>query len=171
MRPVATTPACGSGTTFVIITAKGPFGSMRSMLLPISLSGEPCHICDILYFCASAGLGKCLTTMLSTTWCSGARFDNSSSRPLIVYSIMSLNVMPSFISFFRSSHAEKARRKKFKERVAAELNPPFSINDLVIDGNDIMRELAIEPGPKVGEILSKLFIEVDENLKLNTRSE
>ena len=65
--------------------------------------------------------------------------------------------------------AESWRLKKFKERVAAELNPPFSINDLVIDGNDIMRELAIEPGPKVGEILSKLFIEVDENLKLNTR--
>lgn len=65
--------------------------------------------------------------------------------------------------------AESWRLKKFKERVATELNPPFSINDLAIDGNDIMRELEIEPGPKIGEILNKLFIEVDENLELNNR--
>ena len=65
--------------------------------------------------------------------------------------------------------AESWRLKKFKERVAAELNPPFSINDLAIDGNDIMRELNIKPGPKIGEILNKLFLEVDENLELNNR--
>ncbi|OGH19284.1 MAG: hypothetical protein A2868_04085 [Candidatus Levybacteria bacterium RIFCSPHIGHO2_01_FULL_40_15b] len=65
--------------------------------------------------------------------------------------------------------AESWRLKKFKERVAKELNPPFSLNDLAIDGNDIMRELKIEPGPKVGEILQKLFEEADEDLSKNTR--
>ncbi len=65
--------------------------------------------------------------------------------------------------------AESWRLKKFKERIVKELNPPFSINDLAIDGNDIMRELKIKPGPRVGEILKKLFEEVDENLELNTK--
>ena len=50
IRPVATSPACGSGTTFVIIIASGPFGSIASMLLPISLSRSPCHSLCILYF-------------------------------------------------------------------------------------------------------------------------
>ena len=65
--------------------------------------------------------------------------------------------------------AESWRLKKFKERVASELNPPFSINDMVVDGNDVMNELKIKPGPKIGEILNKLFAEVDENLELNNR--
>lgn len=65
--------------------------------------------------------------------------------------------------------AESWRLKNFKERVAKELNPPFSMNDLTIDGNDIMQELKIEPGPKVGELLQKLFEEVDEDLSRNNR--
>ncbi len=65
--------------------------------------------------------------------------------------------------------AESWRLKKFKARVASELNPPFSVNDLAIDGNDIMEELKLKPGPKVGEILRKLFEEVDEDLSRNTR--
>lgn len=65
--------------------------------------------------------------------------------------------------------AESWRLKKFKERLSQQLHPPFSINDLAIDGNDIMRELNIEPGPKIGEILQKLFGEVDEDLSKNTR--
>lgn len=63
--------------------------------------------------------------------------------------------------------AESWRLKKFKERVASELNPPFTINDMAVDGNDVMKELKIEPGPKVGEILQKLFEEVDEDLSRN----
>ncbi len=64
--------------------------------------------------------------------------------------------------------AESWRLKNFKERVTSELNPPFSINDLAIDGNDIMKELNLTPGPKVGEILKTLFEEVDEDLTKNT---
>jgi tRNA nucleotidyltransferase (CCA-adding enzyme) len=65
--------------------------------------------------------------------------------------------------------AESWRLKKFKERIEKELNPPFSINDLVVDGNDIMRELKIKPGPQIGKILQILFEEVDENLDLNDK--
>lgn len=64
--------------------------------------------------------------------------------------------------------AESWRLKLFKKRVEEQLKPaPFSINDLAVDGNDVMKELGIKPGPKVGEILQKLFKEVDENLEKN----
>ena len=46
---------------------------------------------------------------------------------------------------------------------------PFSINDLALDGNDVMKELDMKPGPKIGEILQKLFGEVDEDLSKNNR--
>ncbi len=65
--------------------------------------------------------------------------------------------------------AESWRLKLFKKRVEEQLHPPFSINDLVIDGNDIIKELNLKPGPKVGEILKKLFEEVDEDLSKNNR--
>ena len=65
--------------------------------------------------------------------------------------------------------AESWRLKKFKERVEKELHPPFSMNDLAVDGHDIMRELNITPGPKIGKILSKLFEEAEEDLSKNNR--
>jgi len=66
--------------------------------------------------------------------------------------------------------AESWRLKLFKEKIEEQLKPaPFSINDLAIDGNDIMKTLQIKPGPKVGEILQKLFEEVDEDLSKNNK--
>jgi tRNA nucleotidyltransferase/poly(A) polymerase len=66
--------------------------------------------------------------------------------------------------------AESWRLKLFKQRLEEQLAPaPFSINDLAIDGNDIMKELNIKPGPKIGQILKKLFEEVDEDLSKNNR--
>lgn len=66
--------------------------------------------------------------------------------------------------------AESWRLKLFKKRVEEQLAPaPFSINDLAIDGNDIMKELNIKPGKQIGELLQKLFEEVDEDLSKNTK--
>ncbi|HVA96609.1 MAG TPA: CCA tRNA nucleotidyltransferase [Candidatus Acidoferrales bacterium] len=66
--------------------------------------------------------------------------------------------------------AESWRLKLFKKRVEEQLAPaPFSINDLAIDGNDIMKELNMKPGRQIGEILQKLFEEVDEDLSKNTK--
>lgn len=66
--------------------------------------------------------------------------------------------------------AESWRLKKFKERIEDELKPaPFSINDLKVDGNDIMKELHLKPGPQVGKILEILFEEVDEDLSKNNK--
>ena len=66
--------------------------------------------------------------------------------------------------------AESWRLKLFKKRVEEQLAPaPFSINDLAINGNDIMKELNMKPGKQVGDLLQKLFEEVDEDLKKNTK--
>lgn len=66
--------------------------------------------------------------------------------------------------------AESWRLKLFKKRVEEQLAPaPFSINDLAIDGNDIMKELKIKPGKHIGDMLQKLFEEVDEDLSKNTK--
>jgi len=66
--------------------------------------------------------------------------------------------------------ADSWRLKLFKEKVEKQLKPAkFSVNDLAIDGNDIMKELKIQPGPKIGEILQKIFEEVDEDLSKNNK--
>lgn len=66
--------------------------------------------------------------------------------------------------------AQSWRLKLFKEKVEKQLKPaPFSINDLKINGNDIMKELNIKPGPIVGEILNTIFEEVDEDLSKNNK--
>ena len=61
------------------------------------------------------------------------------------------------------------RIEKFKERIKEVLKKPFSISDLKINGNDVMREVKIKPGPKVGEILETLFEEVLEDSSKNNR--
>ncbi len=66
--------------------------------------------------------------------------------------------------------AESWRLKLFKDRIEEQLKPAaFSINDLAIDGNDIMQELNIKPGRQVGELLQKLFEAVDGDLSKNTK--
>ena len=66
--------------------------------------------------------------------------------------------------------AESWRLKLFKKRVEEQLAPaPFSIKDLAIDGNDIMKELQMKPGKNIGEMLQTLFEEVDEDMEKNTR--
>jgi tRNA nucleotidyltransferase (CCA-adding enzyme) len=59
------------------------------------------------------------------------------------------------------------------ERVQEEIRAAsaFSLRDLAIDGNDIMKELGIPPGPEVGTILNELFERVTDDPKLNTREE
>ena len=66
--------------------------------------------------------------------------------------------------------AESWRLKLFKEKIEQQLKPaPFSINDLAVDGNDIMRELNLKPGPQIGKILQAFFEEVDEDLSKNNK--
>ncbi len=58
----------------------------------------------------------------------------------------------------------------FKKRLVEVQKQPFSIKDLKINGNDIMKELKIKSGPEVGKILNDLFTEVEEE-KLKNKKE
>ena len=61
------------------------------------------------------------------------------------------------------------RMEEFQKRIKEVLKKPFSISDLKINGKDVMETLNIPPGPKVGEILQKLFEEVLENSSKNNK--
>ena len=50
-----------------------------------------------------------------------------------------------------------------------ERSTAFSPHDLEIDGNDVMRELGIGPGPAVGQAIAAVFERVLDDPELNTR--
>jgi tRNA nucleotidyltransferase/poly(A) polymerase len=62
------------------------------------------------------------------------------------------------------------RLEEFKKRLTEVQKQPFSVKDLKIDGNDVMRELNLKPGPEVGKILEKLFNEVMEKKVENNKA-
>lgn len=64
---------------------------------------------------------------------------------------------------------ESWRLKLFRKRLKEVLKKPFTVSDLKVNGRDVMEILKTGPGPKVGEVLNKLFEEVVEDSKKNTR--
>lgn len=61
------------------------------------------------------------------------------------------------------------RLEQFKKRLEEVQQQPFSLTDLKVNGNDVMKILDIPPGPKVGGVLNKLFEEVEEDMNKNNR--
>ncbi len=61
------------------------------------------------------------------------------------------------------------RLEEFKKRLVEVQKQPFSIKDLKINGKDVMEKLNIPAGPKVGEVLEKIFNEVVEKNIENER--
>ncbi len=61
------------------------------------------------------------------------------------------------------------RLEEFKKRLIEVQKQPFTVADLKVDGNDVMKILNIPPGPKVGQVLSMLFEEVTEKGKPNEK--
>jgi tRNA nucleotidyltransferase/poly(A) polymerase len=61
------------------------------------------------------------------------------------------------------------RLEEFKKRLVEVQKQPFSIKDLKVNGKDVMKVLKIKSGPKVGEILEKIFNEVVERNLPNER--
>lgn len=67
------------------------------------------------------------------------------------------------------SQATSWRLRELQDRIGQQLFKPLAVNDLKIDGHDIMKLLHIPPGPQVGKILNSLFEEVLEDSSKNTR--
>ncbi len=65
--------------------------------------------------------------------------------------------------------AESWRLKLFRQRLKEVLKKPFTVADLKVNGRDVMEILDLKPGPKVGEVLNKLFEEVADDPKKNKR--
>jgi tRNA nucleotidyltransferase/poly(A) polymerase len=61
------------------------------------------------------------------------------------------------------------RLEEYKKRLVEVQKQPFTVKDLKIDGNDVMKVLGIKPGPKVGQVLDKLFEDVVEKKIENER--
>lgn len=61
------------------------------------------------------------------------------------------------------------RWELFKKRIVEVQKQPFSIKDLKINGDDVMKILQIKPSRQVGEILGKIFKEVEEKPEINKR--
>lgn len=61
------------------------------------------------------------------------------------------------------------RLEEMKLRIIEQLNQPMGLDDLAINGNDLMSELDLKPGPILGEILDKLLEKVLENPDINTK--
>lgn len=60
------------------------------------------------------------------------------------------------------------RLRKYHAMIEEALRDPISVGQLAIDGNYLMNEMKINPGPRMGWILHALLEEVLEDPKLNT---
>lgn len=61
------------------------------------------------------------------------------------------------------------RLELFKKRLEDVQKQPFSIKDLKVNGNDVMKILNCRPGPIVGKTLTDLFSQVEEGILANVR--
>jgi len=59
--------------------------------------------------------------------------------------------------------------RHFKFMVEKVSSDPLSVKQLKIDGNDLMKDLKIKPGPKIGAILDVLLAQVIDDPKLNKK--
>jgi len=61
------------------------------------------------------------------------------------------------------------RLEEMKDRMVEQLHQPFDITDMAINGNDLMAELQMQPGPQLGSLLKQLFEIVLEEPEKNER--
>jgi tRNA nucleotidyltransferase (CCA-adding enzyme) len=61
------------------------------------------------------------------------------------------------------------RLQELQKRIGEQLYEPMEIRDLVINGKDVMKILNIKPGPRIGQVMKKLFEEVIEDTSKNTK--
>jgi len=67
------------------------------------------------------------------------------------------------------SKATSWRLRELQQRIGKLMYTPLQINDLKVNGYDVMKVLKIKPGPKIGKILNKLFEEVLEDDNKNNQ--
>lgn len=63
------------------------------------------------------------------------------------------------------------RLEEMKQRMIDQLHQPMDVTDLAINGNDLITNLNLKPGPLLGKILNSLLEKVLENPDLNTKEQ
>ena len=58
---------------------------------------------------------------------------------------------------------------ELQKRIGEQLFEPMEINDMVVNGKDVMEILKVAPGPIIGKVLKELFEEVLEDTSKNQR--
>ena len=61
------------------------------------------------------------------------------------------------------------RFMELQKRIGEQLFEPMEINDIVVNGLDVMEVLNVKPGPIIGKVLKELFDEVLEDTSKNNR--
>lgn len=61
------------------------------------------------------------------------------------------------------------RTEAFKQRLVEVQKEPFTVHDLKVTGHDIIKILDLNPGPKIGDILDKIFKKVESKKIPNER--
>lgn len=61
------------------------------------------------------------------------------------------------------------RLELYKKRLDEVQQQPFSVSDLAVDGNDVMKIYAVKPGPIIGKVLDAVFAQVEEGTLPNER--
>lgn len=64
---------------------------------------------------------------------------------------------------------EPYRLRKFQSMIEEVMRDPISVSMLKINGNDLIKEFHVKPGPQIGHILSILLEDVIEEPEKNTR--
>ena len=58
---------------------------------------------------------------------------------------------------------------ELQKRIGEQLFEPMEMNDMAVDGRDVMEVLKVSPGPVIGKVLKDLFDEVLEDTTKNNR--
>ncbi|HSV94603.1 MAG TPA: HD domain-containing protein [Spirochaetia bacterium] len=61
------------------------------------------------------------------------------------------------------------RFMELQKRIGEQLFEPMEINDMAVNGRDVMEVLKVQPGPVIGKVLKELFEEVLEDTSKNTK--
>jgi tRNA nucleotidyltransferase/poly(A) polymerase len=87
-----------------------------------------------------------------------------------IYDLIDLRVADRIASGFEVAVGKGLRKLIEDLEILKDEHSDYKIKDLNVTGEDIIKELGISPGPKVGDILEKLLEEVIKNPTLNKKN-
>ncbi|NLZ54734.1 MAG: HD domain-containing protein, partial [Thermoanaerobacteraceae bacterium] len=88
-----------------------------------------------------------------------------------IYDLIDLRAADRIASGFDKIYSPGLKKLIIDLELLKEEKSDYQIKDLAVSGQDIIDELGVAPGPKVGQLLKQLLEAVLENPKLNTKEQ